>query len=237
MIIILGGSIGATVVTTSVKTLTKLPKALVNAFVTKNYDTKGTIDLLTKLADRARREGLLALEEDSKKITDKFLQKGIMMVVDGLDPEQVSAILEANVEQMRARHKHAIGFFTSAGGFAPTFGILGTVMGLISVLKKLDDPSALGESIASAFLATLWGLMMANLIYLPLAGKLKARSEEEARNRYMQIEGVLAIQAGENPRVVRDKLSAYLAPAEIKGEDGKDAEKKPAAAKAGKAQA
>ena len=162
-----------------------------------------------------------------------------MMVVDGVDPEQVSAILETSIEQMRARHKQGIGFFTSAGGFAPTFGILGTVMGLISVLKKLDDPGALGASIASAFLATLWGLMTANLIYLPIAGKLKAKSEEEARNRYMQMEGILSIQAGENPRVVRDKLTAYLPPSEVKSEEeaAKGAEKKAPAGKAEKAQA
>lgn len=145
------------------------------------------------------------------------------MVVDGVEPDQVSAILETTVAQMRARHKEAMTFFTAAGAFAPTFGIIGTVMGLISVLKQLDNPSALGEAIASAFLATLWGLLTANLIYLPIAGKLKAKDEEEARNRYMQLEGILAIQAGENPRIVRDKLTAYLPPSEVKSEE--DAEK------------
>jgi chemotaxis protein MotA len=240
VILIIGGSLSATIITTPLKVALQLPKYILQAFTTKNYDAKATIELLTKLADRARREGLLALEEDSKKIKDKFLQKGIMMVVDGVDSEQVSAILETSVEQMRARHKHGIGFFTSAGAFAPTFGIIGTVMGLISVLKQLDDPSALGESIAAAFLATLWGLFMANLIYLPIGGKLKAKSEEEARNRYMQLEGILAIQAGENPRIVREKLNAYLAPGEVKGEgepsNAKAADKK-SSARAEKAQA
>jgi chemotaxis protein MotA len=162
-----------------------------------------------------------------------------MMVVDGIDPEQVSAILETEIAQMRLRHKQGIAFFTSAGGFAPTFGIIGTVMGLINVLKQLDNPSALGAAIASAFLATLWGLLTANLIYLPISGKLKVKSEEEARNRYMQLEGILAIQAGENPRIVRDKLSAYMSPADLKGEEagGKEADKKAAPAKAEKAKA
>jgi chemotaxis protein MotA len=178
---------------------------------------------------------LLALEDDSKKITDKFLKRGIMMIVDGVEPEQVSAILENTVDQMKTRHKQGIGFFTAAGAFAPTFGIIGTVMGLISVLKQLDNPAALGEAIASAFLATLWGLLTANLIYLPIAGKLKAKSEEEAQNRYMQLEGIISIQAGENPRVVKDKLTAYLAPSENKGEadKSKGADKKaPAKAQA-----
>jgi chemotaxis protein MotA len=229
ILLIFGGSLGATIVTVPFKIALQLPKYILQAFTTKEFDAKATIELLTKLADKARREGLLALEEESRKISDKFLQKGIMMVVDGVDSEQVAAIMETNIEQMRSRHKHGIGFFTSAGGFAPTFGIIGTVMGLINVLKQLDNPSALGEAIASAFLATLWGLLSANLIYLPIAGKLKAKSEEEARNRYMQLEGILAIQAGENPRIVREKLSAFLPPSEIQLEGepakGKGAEK------------
>lgn len=238
IILIFGGSIGATIITSPLKVALKLPQYIMQAFKTNKFDTKGDIELLTKLADKARREGLLALEDDSKKIKDKFLKRGIMMVVDGVEPEQVSAILENTIDQMRTRHKQGIGFFTAAGAFAPTFGIIGTVMGLISVLKQLDNPSALGEAIASAFLATLWGLLTANLIYLPVAGKLKAKSEEETQNRYMQLEGIISIQAGENPRVVKDKLSAYLAPSDIKGEkDAQGAGKKAPAGNAGKAQA
>jgi chemotaxis protein MotA len=242
ILLIFGGSLGATIITSPLKTMLKLPQYIIQAFTTNNFDAKVTIELLTKLADKARREGLLALEEDSKKINDKFLKKGVMMVVDGVDPEQVEAIMETTIEQMRTRHKQGIGFFTAAGGFAPTFGIIGTVMGLISVLKQLDNPSALGASIASAFLATLWGLLTANLIYLPIGGKLKSKSEEEARNRYMQLEGILSIQAGENPRIVRDKLSAFLAPADVKGEGeeagkAKGADRKVAAGNAEKAKA
>jgi chemotaxis protein MotA len=239
ILLIIGGSLSATILTSPLQTVIQLPKYFIQAFTTKKFDARTTIELLTNLADRARREGLLALEEDSKKITDKFLQKGIMMVVDGVDSHQVSEILETSVEQMKARHKMGAGFFAAAGGYAPTFGIIGTVMGLISVLKQLDNPSALGASIAAAFLATLWGLLISNLIYLPLSGKLKAKSEEESRNRYMMLDGVLAIQAGENPRVVKDKLSAFLAPADVKaldGEPGKEG-KKAAAGKAEKAPA
>jgi chemotaxis protein MotA len=236
IILIFGGSIGATIITSPLQTTIKLPQYIMQAFTTRKFDARGMIELLTKLADKARREGLLALEEDSKKINDKFLQKGIMMVVDGVDPEQVAAILESNIAQMRTRHKQGIGFFTAAGGFAPTFGIIGTVMGLISVLKQLDNPSALGESIAAAFLATLWGLLSANLIYLPISGKLKSKSEEEARSRYMQLEGILAIQAGENPRIVRDKLNAFLAPKDMLSEEaGKGQSKKAPAGNAEKA--
>ncbi len=236
IILIFGGSLGATIITSPMKLVLNLPKIIAQAFTSNKFDAKETIELLSKLADKARREGLLALEEDSRKITDKFLKKGIMMIVDGVEPEQVSAVLETTVDQMRARHKIGIGFFTAAGAFAPTFGIIGTVMGLISVLKQLDNPSALGESIAAAFLATLWGLLSANLIYLPIGGKLKAKSEEEAKNRYMQLEGIASIQAGENPRIVRDKLTAFMAPAEVKDEAAQ-ADKKAPAGNTGKAPA
>jgi chemotaxis protein MotA len=219
LILIFGGAIAATTITTSLKTVLSLPKLIMQAFTTHKFEIAESIELLVRMADRARREGLLALEEDSKKIDDKFLQKGIMMVVDGVDPSQVRAILETNIEQMRTRHRAGFGFFSAAGGFAPTFGIIGTVMGLISVLKQLDDPNALATSIAGAFLATLWGLLSSNLVFLPIGGKLKAKSEEEAHVRYMQLEGILAIQAGENPRIVREKLNAYLPPNEVRSEE------------------
>jgi chemotaxis protein MotA len=232
LILIIGGSLAATTITTSLGVVTKLPKLMGQAFTTHKFDVVGSIELLVKMAEKARKEGLLALEEESKNVTDKFLQKGLMMVVDGVDPAQVRAILETNIEQMRGRHRGGINFFSAAGGFAPTFGIIGTVMGLISVLKQLDDPSALARSIAGAFLATLWGLLMSNLIYLPIAGKLKAKSDEEAHVRYLQLEGILAIQAGENPYIVREKLSAFLPPAKA-GKAGAEASESSEAAPAG----
>ncbi|MFZ6020138.1 MAG: motility protein A [Chloroflexota bacterium] len=219
------GAIMATTITTSLKIVTKLPLLISKAVMGTKFDEHELIELLVKMADRARRDGLLALEEDSKKITDKFLQKGIMMVVDGVDPAQVRSIMEINIQQMQARHRAGYSFFTAAGGFAPTFGIIGTVMGLISVLQSLDDPNKLAKSIAGAFLATLWGLLSANLIFLPIGAKLKAKSDEEAHLRYMLLEGILSIQAGENPRIVREKLNAYLPPSAVKGEDEKGAEK------------
>lgn len=223
-----GGSIMATTITTNIKTTLMFPKLVMLAFTTNKMDVASSIEILVKMADKARREGLLALEDDTKKIDDPFLQKGIMMVVDGIDPAQVRVIMETNIEQMRARHRAGYGFFSSAGGFSPTFGIIGTVMGLISVLKQLDDPNALAKSIAAAFLATLWGLLCANIIFLPISGKLKVKSEEETHFRYMQLEGILSIQAGENPRIVREKLGAYLHSRQTKtGED------KPAAKPAG----
>jgi len=212
ILLIVGGSIAATTITTSLSVVKTLPKVIGSAFQTLKLDAYASIELLVTMAEKARKDGLLSLEEETKKIDDEFLQKGLMMVVDGLDPVQIRTVLETNIEQVRAQRRGGYGFFNAAGGFSPTFGIIGTVMGLISVLKQLDDPSTLARSIAGAFLATLWGLLMANLVYLPLGGKLKAKSDEETHIRYMQMEGMLAIQAGENPRIVRDKLTSYLPP-------------------------
>ncbi len=216
LILIIGGSLAATTLSSSLETVKTLPLLFKQAFTANKFQVAESIDLLVKMADRARRDGLLALEEETKNITDEFLKSGLMMVVDGIDQNQIRVILETNIEQMRTRHRAGITFFAGAGGFAPTFGIIGTVMGLISVLKNLDNPALLAKSIASAFLATLWGLMMANLIYLPLSGKLKVKSEEEAHMRYMQLEGILSIHAGENPAIVREKLKSYLPPAVAK---------------------
>jgi len=232
ILLIVGGSIAATTITTSLSVVKTLPKVIGSAFQTLKLDAYASIELLVTMAEKARKDGLLSLEEETKKIDDEFLQKGLMMVVDGLDPVQIRTVLETNIEQVRAQRRGGYGFFSAAGGFSPTFGIIGTVMGLISVLKNMSDPNALTRSIASAFLATLWGLLMANLIYLPLSGKLKVKSEEEAHMRYMQLEGILAIHGGENPNIVRDKLKAYLPPVkEGEGEaGGADAAKQPSEA-------
>ncbi len=226
ILLTIGGAIAATIISYPMKSLKSIPKWFMIAFLGPKGQMEAVeaIEALTKMADKARREGLLALEDESKKMSDAFLRKGLMMVVDGVDPAQVRAILEIDIRHMRERHEMGgINFFTSAGGYGPTMGIIGTVMGLISVLQKLDDPGTLGESIAVAFLATLWGILSANLIWLPLAGKLRARSEEEISYRHLLLEGILALQAGENPRIVKDKLNAFLPPAERKEDEGEKA--------------
>ncbi len=221
ILLIFAGSLSATAISVGTKTFATLPKLVAETIKQKKNNPSEAIELLTKMADKARREGLLALEEESKKITDPFLQKGIMLVVDGVDPAQVRSILETNIENLRTRHKKGAGAFAAAGGFSPTFGIIGTVMGLMNALKMLDDPEKLAEAIAGAFLATLWGLLFANLIFIPFGNSLKAKSEQEVHYRYLLMEGILALQAGENPRIVREKLNAFLPPKEVKTEDGK----------------
>lgn len=226
ILLIVLGSLSATFITTSMKRFMLLPKLIGVSMKEVHYGEEEAIETLSRMADKARREGLLALEEESKKIKDPFLQKGIMLVVDGVDPAQVKSILETQIHHMEERHAINYGMFNAAGGFAPTFGIIGTVMGLIGVLKELDNPAKLAGSIASAFLATLWGLIMSNLIYLPLGGKLRFKDAEETAYKRLLLEGILSLQAGENPRIVREKLQAYLPPAaaakaNAKGEKGK----------------
>jgi chemotaxis protein MotA len=226
ILLTVGGAITASMVSYSLKVVLAVPKLIMVAFLGGKTDPVTAIELLAKMADKARRDGLLALEDETKDIKDAFLQRGVMLVVDGVDPEQVKAILKLEIDHMQERHAKGIGFFNSTGGFAPTLGIIGTVMGLVHVLKQLEDPSSLGGAIAAAFLATLWGIMSANLIWLPLAGKLKTKSEEEAAYRHLLLEGILALQAGENPRLVREKLLAFLPPKARPGEETAKAAKK-----------
>lgn len=233
LLLTLGGSLVAATATVSLGTLLKLPKFFMIAFLGKKENHHEAIEIIAVMADKARRESLLALEEEGKKIKEPFLRKGIQMVVDGIEPAQVRAILELEIEHMIERHHNGINFFNAAGGFAPTFGIIGTVMGLISVLKKLSDPEALAVSIAAAFLATLWGLLSANLIWMPIGGKLQHNSTEEAAYRHMLVEGIVSLQAGENPRLVREKLSAFLAPSERHEGKGAKAEAAPEGKQAG----
>jgi chemotaxis protein MotA len=172
------------------------------------------LKLLVGFAERARREGLLALDEEVAELDDEFTRKGLQLVVDGTDPELVREILENEIDGMIGRHQAAVSPFEKAGGFAPTMGIIGTVMGLVHVLENLDAPATLGPAISGAFIATLYGVGSANVVFLPTANKLKSMSAEEIELRSMTLEGILSIQAGDNPRVVADKLLSFIPPAE-----------------------
>lgn len=165
---------------------------------------------VVSLAERARREGLLALEESLATIDDPFLVKGVGMAIDGTDPEELRDILEAEVHAKRGEDKQAAKFFSDAGAYSPTIGIIGTVMGLVHVLENLAAPEELGHLIAGAFVATLWGVTSANVIWLPLGSRLKRLGELEAARMELAIEGVAAIQAGSNPRIVAQKLRSLL---------------------------
>jgi chemotaxis protein MotA len=173
-----------------------------------------SIALLVRFAETARKEGLLALEEASRSIEDPFLRKGINLAVDGTDPEELHAILEAEIRSKRAEHKVAAKFYTDMGGFAPTLGIVGAVTGLIHVLGNLSDPQAAGVGIAGAFVATFYGVAFANVFFLPFANKVKRIADAEMGRMELLLDGILAIQAGANPRIIEEKLVAHLTTAE-----------------------
>jgi chemotaxis protein MotA len=223
-VIVFGGTIGATLTGVSLKDFLGIFKYLKIAFFAKKAQPLDTIDDLVHLATVARREGILALEEHIETYNDPFLKGGVQLVVDGVDPELVKNILETELEFLEARHEAAARILESAGGFAPTMGIIGTVMGLVHVLGDLSDVNRLGPQIATAFTATLYGVASANVLWLPLANKLKRRNQEEVLLKQIVIEGILSIQAGENPNILGQKLKAFLPPAQRERKVGKAGE-------------
>lgn len=170
------------------------------------------IQKIIDLSNVARKEGLLSLEEAAGNIDDPFLQKGILLVVDGTDPELVRAIMETELVSMEDRHKKKIGFWEDLGSMGPAWGMIGTLIGLINMLQDMDDPSSIGPSMAVALITTLYGSLLANWICAPVASKLKSKNAEEMMMKEIEIEGLLSIQAGENPRVIEEKLKSFLAP-------------------------
>jgi len=213
-LLVMLGTLGATMAAVGLKPCIGIPKMYILAFTSPAIDRPKAIRALVRMAERARREGLLALEEEAQTVDDPFIQKGVRLVVDGTDPELVKDILDLEVESMAGRHHHMANAFQQAGGFAPTVGIIGTILSLVHVLGHLDNPDTIGPAIASAFVATLFGVASANLFFLPVAQKLKALSTEESEAKTMIIEGILSIQAGDNPRIVEEKLKTFLTPAE-----------------------
>ncbi|MFH1859739.1 MAG: MotA/TolQ/ExbB proton channel family protein [bacterium] len=184
------------------------------AIFNKAHDEGELITTILNFAQKARREGLLALEGDIEGIHDRFLRKGIQLVVDGVDPELIESVLDIDTANMRARHKFGEEWFMCAGGMAPTMGILGAIMGLTGALSKMGggDMMTTIHSLAIAFVASFYGVAIANLVLIPVAGKLKFLDHEEAFVRDLIMTGVLAIQAGDNPRIVEEKLKAFFSP-------------------------
>jgi chemotaxis protein MotA len=187
-----------------------VPAAIMRAFTGKVEPASAMIPDVVSLAERARREGLLALEDSLTTLDDPFLAKGVTMAIDGTDPEELREILEAEVHAKRSEDRQAAKFFADAGAYAPTIGIIGTVMGLVHVLENLSTPDELGPLIAGAFVATLWGVTSANVLWLPLSSRLKRLGQLECDRMELAIEGVAAIQAGSNPRIIAQKLTSLL---------------------------
>jgi chemotaxis protein MotA len=214
IILVLGGAIGVTMASSTLSVSINAAKVLVKALTGGAVeDPAENIKTLVEFADTARRDGLLALESRLEEIDDAFFKKGMMMAVDGVDPEALREQLEIDLEKTAGRHKEGAGWFITAAGFAPGMGMIGTVIGLVDMLGKLDDPSALGPSMAVAFLTTLWGAFLANFLFIPLANKLKKMSADEIASKELLLEGILAVQAGSNPRAIATMLSSYIPPA------------------------
>ena len=214
MLLVFGGTIGVSMAGTRLKDMGSVIGAMKSAILAKVSAPDQSITEMVKFAEIARKEGVLALESAAKDIEDPFLRKGIQLAVDGVDSERIRELLEGEIDSMKARHKAAGKFFKDMGGFAPTIGILGTVMGLIHVLANLSSPNTLGPAISAAFTATLWGVMTANVFWLPIENKLHRISDIEVRTKFLIVDGILAIQSGSSPRLLEQQLLTYLAPKE-----------------------
>lgn len=217
MILVIGGTLGAGLASSTLKDTLHAWRTLPRWLTFKKPDPTVTVDTVVALADRARREGLLSLEEAARDIDDDFLRDGLQAAIDGTDPDDLRDMLEARIWSKRAEDRTNAKFFTTMGGYAPTIGIIGTVVSLVHVLENLTDPGALGPMIAAAFVATLWGVLSANLIWLPIGARLRRISDLECAQMEITLEGLLALQSGANPRVVGERLRS-LVPAEELGE-------------------
>ncbi|MGE5620319.1 MAG: flagellar motor protein [Sphingomonadaceae bacterium] len=222
-VIVLGGTFGAAMVSFPGTTLARLPRMISKAFVSKTADAVGVADILVRLSERARREGLLALEEEVPKLENHLLRKGVMLVVDGTDPDLVRSVLLSDISVRDREVESDASLLEAMGGYAPTMGIIGTVMGLVNVLGNIEDPSHLGEAIAVAFIATFYGISTANLVWLPLGSKLKKQAEKTQLLDEMILEGLASIQSGENPRILQERLEPYL-PREGRGKQTEEPE-------------
>ena len=212
LFLIFVGSTGASLGSNTMAGMMAGIKWLVYAMTAKKSDVEGVVEPLVKMAERARREGLLALEQEMETVQDPFMKKGLQMAVDGTDPDDLFEILAAEVKSKKAAATNGASFFNDAGGYAPTIGIIGTVLGLVHVLENLSQPAKLGHLIAAAFIATLWGILSANVMFLPFGKRIKLVGMAEAARMELIIDGVLAIQAGSNPRVVATKLKSKMVP-------------------------
>ncbi|MBM7096410.1 MULTISPECIES: flagellar motor protein MotP [Alteribacter] len=215
IVIVLGGLSAAILINFSKQELALLPKVFKEVFHSKDYDLQNLITTFKSLSTKARREGLLALEMGLEEVEDPFIEKGVLLAVDGIEQETIKDILMAEVVAMEERHRKGRYIIEKAGEYAPAWGMIGTLVGLVLMLQNLNDPATLGPNMAIALLTTLYGTLLANLVFLPMANKLENKTEEEVFIKQIIIEGILGVQSGQNPKVLEEKLGAFL-PARIK---------------------
>lgn len=205
-----GGALSAAMISFPIQNLLGVAKVVKNCFFSKSRNPVALIQELVQYAEVARRDGILALENVAGDIKDPFLVSGIQMAVDGTDPDLIETVMLSDLEAVEARHNEGKSLFANIGKYAPAFGMIGTLIGLVIMLQNMSDPDSIGPAMAVALLTTFYGALLANLVALPLADKLGLRSREEMMLRMIVIKGVMAIQSGDNPRIVEQKLKTFL---------------------------
>lgn len=212
LMIVFGGTMGATLLSYPLGDVLSVFKVAKHVFMHKSQSVSDLIPLITGFAKKARQEGILSFESQLENIEDPFLVQGIQMAIDGMESSAIEDVMVTEIIYLEERHRLGSDIFTTMGGFAPAIGMLGTIIGLVQMLMQMEDPSQIGAPMAVALLTTFYGTMLANLVFIPVAGKLKTRSKQEILIKQMVLQGVLSIQSGDNHRVVEQKLKAFIAP-------------------------
>jgi chemotaxis protein MotA len=211
-----GGTLGALLINYSLGDIFRVLSVAKNAFLQKGQKAEEVIEQLLAMSRLARKEGILSLDKVSGRVRDPFFRKGTELVMDGVEPNTLSNIMETELDSIAERHRLGAEIFTSLGNFAPAMGMTGTLIGLVKMLMQMNDPSSIGPSMSMAFVATFYGVILANLVFLPIAGKLKMRSSQEMMIKQLIIGGIISIQMGDNPRVLEQKLQSYVSPGKRK---------------------
>lgn len=212
VIIVFGGTMAATLINYPLPEVISVIGVVQKVFLYKTPEPGEIIKQLVYFAEMARREGILFLEKEMENIKDPFLKQGVQLAVDGTEPELMRNILSTEIAYLKQRHDIGAGIFDTMGAFAPAFGMIGTLIGLVIMLGNMQDPSSIGPAMAIALITTFYGAVGANIFFLPIAGKLKTRSGQEVLIRQLMMEGILSMQSGDNPRVVEQKLISFIAP-------------------------
>jgi len=212
LMIVVGGTLGATMISYPLRDIFGVFNVVKKALFTRSIPVNELIKRFLSFAKKSRKEGILALESDLKEVKDVFIVKGIQLSIDGLEPEEIRDVLETEVDFIRSRHQLGAEIFTTMGTFSPALGMIGTLIGLVQMLQRLDDPSRIGPAMAVALLTTFYGSIIANIGCLPIAGKLRIRSKEEVLTKEMTIQGIISISNGDNPRILEQKLLAFIPP-------------------------
>jgi len=212
MLVVVGGTLGATMINYPLKEVIGVLNVVRNVLFTKNIPVNELIRRFVTFANKTRREGILALESEMNNVTDEFLKKGVQLSIDGLEPQEIKDILSIEIESVNTRHQLGAEVFMTMGTYAPALGMIGTLIGLVQMLQSMDDPSTIGPAMAVALLTTFYGSIMANIVCMPFAGKLKTRSKEEMLTRELTVQGVISLSSGDNPRIMEQKLNAFIAP-------------------------